>query len=310
MNQVTIQPTNLQKVACPLCGADDFRLKYPATTPQESERSAEHFRCTSHHLASHGDIVQCNYCMMVYNNPQPDAEALTGIYKEVEDPLYVEETEARERTFAHSLKQLHRYIRPPGKMLEVGCYTGIFMKAAVEAGWTVEGIELSNWAAEIARGLEIGTVYDEPLDRLQLPVNHYDVIVMWDVIEHLAQPVRLLSDVHRLLKPGGVLAISTHLVDSMAVRIMGTRYPFFMDMHVVHFSRATIRRMLEEQGFHLLRIRSHRRILKTGYFLEKLYHKIPIGRSIIKWLSNRKWLANRFIAIGLLGLANIYANKK
>lgn len=297
-------------VSCPLCGANDYKLRYPATAPSERELTAEYFCCTSHHLSLHGDIVKCNRCGMVYNNPQFSPQLLERMYKEVEDPTYVEETNARTLTFKRSLDQLQAYVQPPGKMLDVGCYSGAFMKVAAGAGWHIEGVELSQWAANIAAGLETGPVYNKPLAQLDPSEHQYDVITMWDVVEHLTHPAQMFQDAFRLLKPGGLLAVSTHLVDSLAVRLMGTRYPFFMDMHVVHFSRATIKQMLEDQGFQLMNIRSHKRILKLGYFLEKLSYKIPLGKSLIKWLSRRQWLSERFIGIGMLGLFNIYARNK
>jgi 2-polyprenyl-3-methyl-5-hydroxy-6-metoxy-1,4-benzoquinol methylase len=271
----------------------------------------EHYRCTSHDLSQHGDIVQCRQCGMVYNNPQPDPDTLLRIYKQVEDPLYLEETGAREQTFKRSIDQLHRFIQPPGKLLDVGCYTGVFMKTAAAEGWEVEGVELSSWAANIARESSVGTIYETPLDQLSVPGESFDVITLWDVIEHLTHPKDMLKNVNHLLKPGGIAAFSTHMTDSLAVRLMGTRYPFFMEMHVTHFSRATAVRMLEEQGFELLKIKSHPRILRTGYFLEKLYHKIKIQpvHSLVKWMAKKRWVSNRFIRVGLLGLVNIFARK-
>jgi SAM-dependent methyltransferase len=296
---------------CPLCGADDYNVRYPATAPaampddseNKHEKGSEYFRCTSHHLAEHGDIVKCNRCGMLYNNPQPHPETLLDIYKEVEDPLYLEESGARERTFERSLEQLHGYIHPPGKLLDVGCYTGSFMQVAKRRGWDVFGMELSGWAADAARKTETGPVYSVPLDRLPVPPGTFDVVTFWDVMEHLADPKGFLNDIAKLVKPGGLIGFSTHMTDSWAVKLMGTKYPFFMDMHVVHFSRVTVRRVLEEQGFELLGIAAHRRILRLGYFLEKLAAKIPVVRPLSKW----KWLSERYIRIGLLGLVNIFA---
>lgn len=304
-------------VNCPLCGADDYRLRYPATlseaTSQASsgEMNAHHYCCTCHDLSQHGDIVRCRQCGMVYNNPQPNPEALLQIYKKVEDPLYLEESEARERTFKCSLDQLHRFIRPPGRLLDVGCYTGVFMKTAAAEGWEVEGIELSSWAADIARKTGGGTVYETPLEQLSIPNERFDLITLWDVIEHLSHPSDMIKNVNRLLKPGGVVAFSTHMVDSLAVRLMGKRYPFFMEMHVAHFSKATAGRMLEAQGFDLLKIKAHPRILRAGYFLEKLYHKVKIQpfHRLIKWMAGKKRISDRFIRVGLLGLVNIFARK-
>jgi 2-polyprenyl-3-methyl-5-hydroxy-6-metoxy-1,4-benzoquinol methylase len=303
-------------IKCPLCGADDYRVRYPSTIPDglsfsSEEVTPEQYRCTSHDLSQHGDIVQCRQCGMVYNNPQPNPDTLLQIYKEVEDPAYLEETEARERTFKRSIDQLHQFLQPPGKLLDIGCYTGVFMETAAAEGWQVQGVALSSWAVNIARKSGVGTVYETPLHQLPLPKESFDVITLWDVIEHLTHPKDMLKNVNHLLKPGGVLAFSTHMVDSLAVRLMGKRYPFFMEMHVVHFSRATTAQMLADQGFELLKIRPHPRILRTGYFLEKLSHKIKIQpvHSLLKWLAGKQRISNRFIRIGLLGLVNIFARK-
>lgn len=300
--------TGMSHVKCPLCEADDYTIRYPATT--SGEKSSEYFRCTSHHLAEHGDIVRCNRCGMVYNNPQPEAGKLLNIYKEVEDPLYLEEQKAREQTFKHSLKGLHIVTQPPGRLLDVGCYTGAFMEVARAAGWEVTGVELSHWAADIAAKTGVGLVYEGLLENLSLPKESFDVITFWDVMEHLAQPVLFLHEVGRLLKPGGIIGFSTHMVDSWAVRLLGKKYPFFMDMHLVHFSRDTVKRILAEQGYELLDISRHQRILGTGYFLEKLAAKAPVGKSFLKWLSKKKWLADRFIRFNFLGLVNIVARRK
>lgn len=301
----------MNNVNCPLCGADHYILRYPATghASRSDEKNGDYFRCTSHKLSEHGDIVRCSECGMVYNNPQPDPKALLNIYKEVEDPLYLEESKAREYTFKRSLAQLHHFIKPPGTLLDVGCYTGAFMQVAAAEGWEVGGVEISTWAADMARKTQKGTVYEGPLDQLSLPSGSFDVITSWDVMEHLPHPSAFLQDTANLLKPGGILAFSTHMVDSWAVRLLGTRYPFFMDMHLVHFSRATARRILEAQGYELLHIHTHHRILRIGYFLEKLSARIPIGRSFLDWLSRKKWVSNRFIRIGCLGLVNIFARK-
>lgn len=315
-----VQFIEMTYVKCPLCGGDEYTVRYPATTsasapqavssPIDNKKSVEYFRCTSHHLAEHDDIVRCTNCGMIYTNPQPDAGELLNIYKEVEDPLYREETKAREYTFKHTLAQLHTAIRPPGRLLDVGCYTGTFMEVARAAGWEVSGVELSHWAAGIAAKSGAGPVYEGPLGSLPVPGEYFDVITFWDVLEHLSQPGVFLQEVGRLLKPGGIIGCSTHMVDSWAVRLLGKRYPFFMDMHLVHFSRATLKRILEEQGYELIDISKHQRILRVGYFLEKLAAKAPVGKTFLRWLSKKKWLSDRFIRFNFLGLVNILAKRK
>jgi SAM-dependent methyltransferase len=302
---------NCIQVDCPLCGSLDFTLRYPASKGAREIMTVEDFRCTSPYLSRHGDIVQCNCCHLFFNNPQLDPEQVLGVYRIVEDPIYQEETAAREQTFARSLRQLQKLAAPPGKLLDVGCYTGVFIKLAAKEGWTVTGVELSTWAAAIARQDGYGQVHSLALDETDLEPMSFDVITLWDVIEHLSHPAAMLKNVHQLLKPGGVIAISTYFVDSFAARLLGSRYPFFMDMHLVHFSRPTLNRILSECGFEVLTYRRHFRILRLGYFLNKLENRT---RSLIlkkkyRWLSNRKFLRNRFIVIGSSGLANVFARK-
>jgi len=189
---------------CPLCGSPDFSLRYPASKGVREAMTAEHFRCTSPYLSRHGDIVQCNRCHLLFSNPQPDPAQLLDIYRAVEDPVYQEETAAREQTFARSLRQLQLLATPPGKLLDVGCYTGVFMKLAALEGWTVTGVELSAWAAVIARKDSGGQVYSLPLEEAGLQAASFDVITLWDVMEHLGQPAAMLKNVHKLLKPGGL----------------------------------------------------------------------------------------------------------
>ncbi|MCX6557946.1 MAG: hypothetical protein NTW95_11025 [Candidatus Aminicenantes bacterium] len=122
------------RVNCPFCGSPDSRLRYPASKGKEEIVSTEHFRCTSTALSRHGNIVQCSRCRLVFSNPQLQQGEVLDIYRAVEDPLYLEEATARERTFARSLLQLHAYAKPPGRLLDVGCYTGVFMKTAAAAG--------------------------------------------------------------------------------------------------------------------------------------------------------------------------------
>jgi 2-polyprenyl-3-methyl-5-hydroxy-6-metoxy-1,4-benzoquinol methylase len=299
-------------VDCPLCGVNDYRLRYSSTVTPPAEANPGNDSYMIRDLSEHGDIVQCRQCGMIYNNPQPEPAALLSLYTKIADPGYLKERQSRELTFKGSLVQLHKFSKPPGKLLDIGCFTGMFMYVAAKEGWDVAGLELSSWAANIARNASLGPIYEQPLEQLQLPENHFDVITLWDVIEHLTNPADTLAAAYRLLKPGGIIAFSTHMIDSLPGRIWGKHYPFFMAFHLVHFSRTTITRMLHEQGYRLLSIKPHHRMVRTGYLLENWSGKMknPLCRSFIKQLSTWNRLADVFIKTKFLGLVNIYARKQ
>jgi SAM-dependent methyltransferase len=299
------------RVNCPLCGADDFKLRFAARRGPGESAAGQRYCCTSPFLASYGEIVQCRRCRMIFSNPRPLPGEINRRYREVVDPLYVEETPARERTFARQLRRLQRFAAPPGKLLDIGCYTGIFMRLAAAAGWKVTGLELSAWAAAIARRSGAGEVVERELDKAGLELEGFDAITLWDVVEHLGDPLAMLKQVHGLLKPGGIVALSTHRIDSAAARLAGRRYPFLMDMHLVHFSRPTLERLLHESGFAVLAWERHRRVLHLGYLLERLASLLP-GPALRRgcgWLARRRSLGRRFVAVGFMGLADVYARK-
>jgi 2-polyprenyl-3-methyl-5-hydroxy-6-metoxy-1,4-benzoquinol methylase len=248
---------------------------------------------------------------MLFNHPLPEPESLRRIYRDVHDPTYLVESRAREETYRRTMRQLHAHAEPPGALLDIGCYTGVFLAMASAAGWTTQGLELSSWAAEIARGLEIGEIHETPVEDLTVDPGSFRVVTLWDVVEHLPNPAEVFQAVHRCLEPGGVVGFSTHMVDSTAARLMGTRYPFFMDMHVVHFSRSTLRRLLDQVGFEILDIEPHLRILRVSYLLEKIRHSTPTraARSVLERIGKLPIASNRTIAIGGTGLVNVFARK-
>ena len=121
----------------------------------------------------------------------------------------------------------------------------------------------------------------------------------------------MLEQVHGLLRPGGIVALSTHLADSAAARLAGRRYPFFMDMHLVHFSRATLKRLLGECGFEIVAWERHRRVLHAGYLLARFAPLLPgtVLQRGCGWLARKGFPGRLFVSVGFMGLADVYARK-
>lgn len=161
--------------------------------------------------------------------------------------------------------------RPPApRLLEIGCGPGVFLDAAAAAGWEVHGIEVSAYAAEQARrrGHPVQCAASEALD---LPGEAYDAVAMWDVIEHLRDPARVLHAAARALRPGGVLALSTGDVTSLCARLCGARWHLFnLPEHLFFFSPAALRHLLAAAGLHV-RLWTREVIwLPVTYLLERL----------------------------------------
>jgi 2-polyprenyl-3-methyl-5-hydroxy-6-metoxy-1,4-benzoquinol methylase len=259
------------EVNCNLCGADDWRLRYPETTAAMTMPDVAAFRCTSPQYGSHAQIVECRRCGLVYANPQWSPEELVAAYTAVEDDLYLEERTGREMTFEKHMSALERFTGSANgrSLLDVGAYIGVFVDIARTHGWQAEGIEPSEWAVARARhdGIPVhqGTQFSAVLAN-----RKYDVITMWDVIEHVPDPSGELQRAYQLLNNGGWLAVHTMDIGSFIARAMGSRWPWLMDMHLYYFSRVTLAAMLRKNGFDIIWSGAQGRYLRLGYIASRM----------------------------------------
>ena len=99
------------------------------------------------------------------------------------------------------------------------------------------------------------------------PARSYDVVTLWDVLEHTPDPKTEVRETHRLLKEDGLLVINYPDIGSWIARLMGRSWVFLLDVHLYYFTRATIRKLLEDAGFEIVRIRPHFQRLGCGYVL-------------------------------------------
>ena len=300
----------MQYVACNLCGSTDTRLRFASTLIDDVvPRSPEAFRCTHSRYGRHHTIVKCRQCGLVYTNPRLDGAQILDSYVAVEDPLYLEEREGRVLTFERHLRPLEKIKPPPGRLLDVGAYTGVFVEIAARHGWDAWGVEPSHWAVgeARARGLQM---LEGTLDSAELQSDAFDVVTMWDVIEHLTDPFRELQNAHRVLKPGGLLVVHTMDIDSLFARIMRSRWPWLMEMHIYFFSHRTLRAMLEKARFRTLGSKAQGRYLRLGYFATRVGALLgkPAGRALgglVWWMR----LSQVPIPINLGDLFTVYAIK-
>ncbi|HET8725371.1 MAG TPA: class I SAM-dependent methyltransferase [Anaeromyxobacteraceae bacterium] len=256
---------------CVLCGDSRLSLRFPARG-EMVPLDAGAWRCTSFGHRHHPPIYGCDDCGLLFQWPMPPADDLERAYASVEDPLYMAERDNRILTF----RNVVRTLGPAGgrRLLDVGAYCGYFLEVARESGFRAEGLELSRWAANHARAQGF-TVHTEPLEARASAGQRYEVLTLWDVIEHLPDPREELAAARDLLVPGGRLHLSTIDTGSLVARLLGARWPWLMDMHLVYFDRPTISALLEEAGFRVLDVGTYSHTVSSGYLLRKIGASFP-----------------------------------
>lgn len=197
---------------------------------------------------------------MYETHPQPSEEHLPYYY-ESED--YISHTGSKRNFFEHlyhrvrsimlgiKLRMITQDQAAPGQLLDVGCGTGDFLLAAKKKGWQAIGIEPNKQAQQvaIAKGLKI---FDgKHLNSLD--ANSFDVITLWHVLEHLPQLEDQISHFKRLLKPHGTLVLAVPNFKSNDARHYKSNWAAYdVPRHLWHFSKISIKRLFEKQGFDLI----------------------------------------------------------
>ena len=178
-------------------------------------------------------------------------------------------------TFKTYLDRIAHYLAPaPGrKILDVGAATGFFLNLAREAGWETAGIEPSESAAQMARDQKKLDVRAGLLEPGVYEPGSFDVITLWDVIEHVPDPLAFSRLVHSLLKPGGIYAINTPDASSWYGRAMGEKWHALCPPeHLALFTNEALDQLLNKSGFQLLERGKIGKSFTVQYILQTLGH--------------------------------------
>jgi len=202
--------------------------------------------------------VRCARCGLMYINPQLTDESVARIYSEM---LYDQKSDRLDLLLDHLdryksrlLKKFERY-RRSGQLLDVGCFKGFFVHSAARRGWNAVGTEVSRPAVEFARRrLGLTVEQGDLLELKQFQNGRFDVITLFDVIEHLSRPDRYVRRAHQLLRPGGLLYLETPNVRALPRYLLGRRWTIFHRLHRYYFQPQTIDRLLRKAGFERIRI--------------------------------------------------------
>jgi 2-polyprenyl-3-methyl-5-hydroxy-6-metoxy-1,4-benzoquinol methylase len=242
MTTTTETSPAVEITACPLCGSTALA---PAFTEEPYT------------------VLRCQACGLGFVSPRLDPDGLVGIYAaegywrsdspktlgyhdyRADEPLYL-------RTFRKRLDRVLADGPTGGRALDVGCAAGFCMATLRERGFDVYGVEVSEAIGSHARDhFGFGDhVHFGTLDSVPHADASFDLITMWDVVEHVPDPRALLAKARALLKPGGLLVMETQDIDSRFARLLGPRWHHYKHAeHIYHFTPATARELVQSAGF-------------------------------------------------------------
>jgi 2-polyprenyl-3-methyl-5-hydroxy-6-metoxy-1,4-benzoquinol methylase len=252
-------------------------------------------------------IVECNNCGLQRTSPRPTSDTIGTYYPDSYSP-YKTQTKVKQSS---KLRQLFKFRerelppRPPGKMLEVGCAGGNYLLEMRNKGWTVEGIEFSSAATEIARSHGL-SVQNSTIENALTPEAKFDIVTAWMVIEHLHEPVPALRKMTQWVKDDGYLVASVPDISSLPRKIFGAAcYDVDVPRHLFHFNAKTIQNLFKKSGWSVERVYWQRNSVTfirslEFYAIEKNW---PATISFARWMRfSPRAKGLRFVLAWLLGV--------
>lgn len=252
-------------------------------------------------------VVRCPKCWLAYVINPPSLSRLREYYSEKyfvngkERFGYIDYRKDKEYlqiNFRRKVKYIRRFIQK-GNLLDIGCGLGFFLELLKDE-MKVEGIEISSYAADFARK-ELGLDVDHiPIEEAKLENNYYDLVTLWDVLDHTTNPFLLLSKTHKTLKKGGYVFIETGDLDSWFARVCGKRwYLMIPPTHLNYFSKKSLFHLLQRIGYKVIDIKYFGKIVPLDLCFFRLSY--VVNSPLIKYLQ-------KFFQFLRLNKAKIYYN--
>jgi 2-polyprenyl-3-methyl-5-hydroxy-6-metoxy-1,4-benzoquinol methylase len=282
-----------EETPCLLCGRDDASLLTEAADPIPASGPGLRFA-----------VVQCRHCRLVYTNPRPTLAALARFYPPNYPPHLVQQTAKRKpppsrlwsRVFGRpSPERRGRLPWPrPGRLLDFGCGGGSFLAEMAEDGWQVTGIDTSIETVHAIRKNLGCDALAGSLPHPDLAPCSFDVITMWQSLEHVHRPLEVLRAAYELLVPGGKLIVAVPNYDGQSSRWFGENW-FGLDLprHLIHFTPATLAEMLQAAGF---RIDSVRGLVHADWLWSSGVQATAVGADNLAIMLLRWKTLSRFVA--------------
>lgn len=206
------------------------------------------------------DVCMCSDCMVAATVPMPSREDLTRLYSSgsyrssegsrfnalIEFFIYLSRLRRK--------KRITKFVKR-GRILDIGCGRGLSLDIMRRDGWSVAGVEFSRESASCASETYGIDVASGAPGEWGFPAEHFDVITMNHVLEHLEEPPLMVEECRRLLRKGGLLVCAVPDISSLQATV-GKEKWFHLDLpyHIHHFTESGLIRLLDMKGFDVVKI--------------------------------------------------------
>ncbi len=217
-------------------------------------------------------LFECLKCGVVF--AEDYLEDKSGIYgdfyatwgKDLEDKTGLI-AEAKKRSFRHQLKSLTRFINPSKKkILDVGTGGGFFLEEAKKAGFDCFGLDISPFACGLAKKNFGEKIFCGTIEEANYPDSFFDAVCLLDVLEHISNPKKIIQEIWRITKPGGLLFIVSPNHNSLSRKVFGRNWFQYKHEHVFYFNKNSFQIIAQKNGFDLEIFKLNIKNFSIGYY--------------------------------------------
>jgi len=205
------------------------------------------------------DIVECDHCGLKFVDPLPTEEVIEEFYNKHKQPtqerieIYLKTRASRDRRDQRKLKLLEKIQKNKGQLLDIGCGMGLFVKNAADHGWKAQGVDLDREMIDFGKKTFGANLSCSMLS--ELPEGHFDVITMFNLIDHLQTPVSFLKEVERILKPNGIIYTNLHDAGGWKARKYQADWSAYCPpMHLYYYTPLNLELLVNKSGLKVLMV--------------------------------------------------------
>lgn len=240
---------------CLFCGENEKPRQLYGRTFADGDLTPEVFsarRATEHF---HYAIERCENCGLVFSREILPDDILGHLYAQSK-VTFAEYTDVIRRDYWRCLEPFMEG-RTKGSALEIGCSNGFFLEELLARGFKqVYGCEPSVEAKEMAHASVRNNIASTFFKGGMYEKGSFDLVCSFQTLDHLNDPLAVVREVHKILKPTGLAYFITHNVDALQARLLGEKSPIIDVEHIYLFNRQTLRLLLERAGFQVLTVSS------------------------------------------------------
>lgn len=221
-------------------------------------------------------LYKCNNCEVEFLHPQPSAKKLKDIYEKeyynswgLNDKSFSITREMKYSTGIKHLKEIHN-IQSSGMLLDIGCAFGFFLEAARNKGFDAYGVEFSSYSSAFAKK-SIGDerIYNGILEESPFTNELFNVITMFDLIEHAPSPKETLRKAAQMLAPKGIIVLSTPNSGSFSRFLMKKKWIHYKEEHLFYFNKKSIKFLADELNLHVVKAKAFKKVFYLSYVLHQ-----------------------------------------